>query len=77
MIDRIQGKKDPHVPDVAENMTVAFIGLYQRAIQAYKNMMNVQPPPPPAQVQAMQAQIDQLQQKIDILNRFSAKTRSQ
>jgi hypothetical protein len=70
LIDRIQGKQDPHVPDVAENMTVAFINLYQRAIQAYNNLMNAQPPPPPAQVQAMQAQINQLQQKIDVLNRF-------
>ena len=76
LIDRIQGNKDPHVPDVAENMTLAFISLYQRVIQAYKNMMNVQPPPPPAQVQAMQAQIDQLQQKIDVLNRFCRRSNS-
>ena len=41
LIDRIQGnKKQPRVPDVAEDMTRAFIELYERAIQAYKDLIN-------------------------------------
>lgn len=71
LIDRIQGKKkQPRVPDVAENMTRAFIGLYERAIQAYKDLINATPPPPPAQAADMQSKIDQLQKKIDTLNEF-------
>ena len=70
LIDRIQGKKDPKIPDLAERMTRSFIGLYQRAIQAYNGQMNAVPPPPPGGIGAMQGQINQLQQKIDTLNQF-------
>ena len=51
-------------------MTRAFIGLYQRAIQAYKGLMNAIPPPPPGELSVMQTQIDALQKKIDTLNQF-------
>ena len=68
LIDRIQGKKDPRVADVAETMTRAFIGLYQRAIQAYKNLISANPPP--SNISDIQSQINQLQQKIDTLNQF-------
>ena len=70
LIDRIQGRKDPHVVGVPEAMTLAFIGLYTRAENAYQNEMNAVPPPSPAQQAAIQASINQLQSKIDALNQF-------
>ena len=78
LIDRIQGKVERdaeghivrRIPDLAERVTRAFIGLYQRAIRAYKELMSADPPPPPGEIAAMQAQIDQIQKKIDTLNQF-------
>jgi hypothetical protein len=70
LIDQIQGKKDPDIPDLAKRMTQSFIGLYQRAIQAYKDLISADPPPPPGEIAAMQSQIDQLQKKIGTLNQF-------
>ena len=78
LIDRIQGKveKDEEgnvtlrIRDVAENMTRAFISLYERAIQAYQDAMNADPSPSDVQIAAMQAEINQLQQKIDVLNQY-------
>jgi hypothetical protein len=72
LVNHIQGKKDQrnHIADVAETMTRAFINLYERSIQAYRRLMNATPPPPPGQLANMQAQINQLQQKIDTLNQF-------
>jgi len=56
LIDRIQGRDDPHQAGVPENMANAFIGLYRR-------VMNETPPPTPQEMAALQA-------KIDILMRF-------
>ena len=70
LIDRIQGKRDPHLSDVAERMARAFLGLYRRAIQGYQKFIGGNPPPPSDQTANMQAQIQQLQQKIAILDQF-------
>lgn len=78
LLDRITGRVDRdasgnvtrRIPGVPETMTRAFIGLYTRVIQELQNQMNATPPPPPAQMAAMQAEIDQLQAKIDILQKF-------
>ncbi|MBU4272379.1 MAG: pilus assembly protein [Planctomycetes bacterium] len=70
LIDRIQGNKDRRVSSLAESMSRAFINLYQRAIQAYQSLLGADPPPSAAQRAAMQAEIGQLQQKIDTLNQF-------
>jgi hypothetical protein len=67
LIDRIQGKKEPHrrIPGVPERMAQAFIGLYQRVIAELRRPYLPNNPPPP-----VQAEIDQLQAKIDVLTRF-------
>jgi hypothetical protein len=70
LIIRIRGQKDPPMSDLAERMARAFINLYQRAIQEYQGLLAAQPPPSAAERAAMQAQISQLQAKIDQLNRF-------
>jgi len=59
LIDRIQGKKDPHVPSVAENMTRAFIGLYQGVIAQLQQSGQSNSP-----------LIPQFQNNIQILNQF-------
>ena len=69
LIDRIQGKKDPHASDVAERMARAFIGLYRRAIQGYQKLISGNPPSLD-QTANVQSQINQLQQKIGVLNQF-------
>jgi hypothetical protein len=45
-------------------------GLYPWVIWELQNRINAQPPPPQNQIAAMQAEINQLQQKIDILQQF-------
>ena len=78
LLDRITGRVDRdaagnvtrRIPGVPENMTRAFLGLYRAVIQQLQNQMNATPPPPPDQMAAMQAEIDQLQAKIDILQKF-------
>jgi hypothetical protein len=70
LINRIQGRKDPRLSDVAERMAHAFIRLYQRAIQGYEGLIGANPPPRPDQTADMQAQIQQLQRKIGILSQF-------
>jgi hypothetical protein len=69
LIDRIQGKKDPHASDVAERMARAFISLYRRAIQDYQKLISGNPPSLD-QTANVQSQINQLQQKIGVLNQF-------
>ncbi len=77
LIDRIGGvapKQGPprvnHVPSLAERMAQAYISLYRRVIQELQNQLNAVPPPPPGQIAAIQAEIDDLQQKIDTLEAF-------
>ena len=66
LIDRIQGNPQQGVPDVAEDMTRAFIALYNRVIN---QVNNASPPLPPA-IAALQAQLPELQAKVNILNKF-------
>lgn len=78
LLDRITGRVDRdasgnvtrRIPGVPENMTRAFIGLYRAVIQELQTQMNATPPPPPDQRATIQAEIDQLQAKIDILQKF-------
>ncbi len=78
LIDRIQGREDRdrngnvtrRVRGVPETMTRAFIGLYQWVIQQLQAQLGTTPPPPPGQIAAIQAEIDQLQGKIDVLQKF-------
>ncbi len=70
LIDRIQGRDDPRVPDVAERMTVAFIDLYRRTIEAYQRLLGARPPPSQTEIAAMRAEIKQLEKKIDTLEQF-------
>jgi hypothetical protein len=77
LIDRIAGvapKQGPppvaHVPSLAERMAGAYIGLYRRVIQELQNQLNAVPPPSPGQIAAIQAEIADLQQKIDTLEAF-------
>jgi hypothetical protein len=61
LIDEIQGSSDPNnpVPSVAQTMTQGFIDLYDRVISALQ-----------ASLPGSQAEINQLQQKIQTLNQF-------
>jgi len=70
LIDRIKGKSNPVVHGVAWHMARAYIGLYQAVINELQRLINASPAPPPAQVSAMQAEIAQLQAKIDVLTAF-------
>jgi hypothetical protein len=67
LIDRIQGKSERRhrVPSVAERMAQAFISLYQSVIVMLQDAAADGPLSP-----AAQAQIAQLQQKIDVLQDF-------
>lgn len=78
LIDRIQGEvqrdEDGNVtrriPCVAEKMTRAFINLYERVIQELQRQISASPPPPAGQLASIQAEIDQLEAKIDVLSQF-------
>lgn len=70
LIDRIQGRDDPRVPEVAERMTEAFIALYESVIRQYRNQINATPPPSQTEIAAMRAEIKQLEKKIDILEQY-------
>ena len=70
LIDRIQGNPQRHIMGIPEIMARAFIALYQRVIQVYKGMLNTQPPPSPGQVAGIQGSIQDLQQKIETLQKF-------
>jgi hypothetical protein len=78
LIDRIGGRVDRdddgnvirRVSGVPETMTRAFIRLYQWVIQQLQAQLGVTPPPPPDQRAAIQAEIDQLQGQIQILQDF-------
>ncbi len=72
LIDRIQGKVERgpdgsvrRIPGVPEKMTRAFIGLYRGVIDQLEAQWAPDSPPP-----AVQAQIDELERKIEQLNKF-------
>lgn len=52
---------------VPRRMAQAFLRMYQTAQQRLRAQLRSQPPPPPGQRGAIEAEIEQLQQKIDIL----------
>ena len=69
LIDRIQGRDEEgpgthRVPGVPEVMTRAFINLYQSVIRYFEDLMNADP------TANFQAQIDELEGKISILEQF-------
>jgi hypothetical protein len=72
LVDRIRGNKskDPPVSSLPEQMAGAFRSLYRAVQDQLNDQINATPPPSPAQVAAMQAEIAQLQVKIDILEKF-------
>jgi hypothetical protein len=77
MVDqRVQNLLD-QINNLPKIMTQAFLGLYQRAQSQYQAMLNSQPPPTPAEMATLQAQIQQLQGKIDTLNQFQSQLNQQ
>jgi hypothetical protein len=58
------------VSSLPEQMAGAFRSLYRAVQDQLNDQINATPPPSPAQVAAMQAEIAQLQVKIDILEKF-------
>ena len=80
LIDRIQGnvERDSNgnvtrrVWSVPRRMAVAFINLYRRMIRQLQARIDSVPPPPPGEIAGFQAEIGQLQGKIDALNQFLA-----
>jgi hypothetical protein len=71
-IDRIQGNDDEDIRGVPERMTSAFINLYENVIDELQDRMSAQPPPPPGEMAAMQAEIAELEDKIDTLRQYLA-----
>ncbi len=84
LVDRIQGRVDRdeqgnaihRVPSVAERIIQAFINLYQRVIDELQARINADPPPPAGEIAAMQAEINELQSRIDALTEFLQQLRS-
>ena len=70
LIARIKGGPAPGPLGVAKTMTQAYLAMYQWAQQQIQNMGSAEPPPSPAQMAAMQSQLQQIQQDIDQLNQF-------
>ncbi len=66
LIYQIQGRKKPHVAGVPETMGRFFIGMYQSQLQNLKNQMQQ----PGADVAALQAQMQPLQETIQKLQQF-------
>lgn len=78
LVDRIQGRVDRdadgnvirRVPSAAERIVQAFINLYQRVIDELQSRINADPPPAAGEMAAMQAEINDLQSRIDALTQF-------
>jgi len=76
LVDRIVGRTETdedgnvteHTPSLAEHMTRAWIGLYHRVINELEALMAENP----GQSGVLQAEIDQLQQKIGVLEEYLA-----
>jgi len=67
LVSRIQGNKEQRIPSIADRMTEAFIDLYRRVITALQQQLNSVPPPPPDQMAAINREIAELEQKIQLL----------
>ncbi len=77
LILRVQGSKSKRAPSLAEDMARAFLGLYRRALSAFKAILQQKnPPAPAAMISLANAQIPQLEAKIDILKKFLAKAKA-
>lgn len=74
-IDRIQGNDEQEITSVPERMASAFIRLYENVIDELQQRISALPPPPPGEMARMQAEIGQLQGKIDTLREFLARLR--
>lgn len=76
LIDRIQGRsvrgKPDWIPGVAWHVTETYIAFYQRVVRALEAQLDAVPPPSPADVLAIQAEIGQLEAKIEVLREFRA-----
>ena len=73
LLDRIQGKKGEtgsRVPDVAEQMTKAFIDLYKRVIDGIQHPESARPPLTDEQVAALKPRVKDLEEKIEQLQKF-------
>jgi hypothetical protein len=76
LIDQIQGRPRPHVASVAEQMTGAFLWLYENALENFQAiLMQKKPPPAPAMVALAHAQIPILQGYIAALKKSPASGR--
>jgi hypothetical protein len=64
-----RGRITRRVADLAHSMAGSFINMYQRAIKSIQDQSAPDPPPPVAQ-----EQIDQLQKKIDTLQKFLSRS---
>jgi len=78
LIDRIQGRVQREaegnvtrrIPSVAQTMAGRFIGLYRRVIRQLEALLGGSPPPSPGQGVSIQAEIDELETKIETLYQF-------
>lgn len=73
LIDHVRGNPQRHLRGLPARMTHAFIGLYKRVIRMYQGMLNAKPPPSETERGRLEGEIKQLQQKIDILEKFLSK----
>ena len=83
LIDQIRGGFEQdgegnvrRIPSVAERLAEAFIALYERVIRELEARLNAAPPPSPARVAAIQAEINGLNAKIAVLEQFLLTLRS-
>lgn len=71
-LDRIYGRLETddarRIPSLPERMASSFINLYERVIDELQAQLDAGPPP--GQAGAIQAEIDQLRQRIAVLEAF-------
>jgi len=73
LVDRIRGNPARGVRSLAHRMAAAFIRLYEDVQAELARRIAAEPPPAPADIAAMEREIDELQGKIDVLRAFQAK----
>ncbi len=65
-----EGNETGRTPGLPDRMTRAWIGLYRRVIDQLEALIDAQPPPSPGANTAMQAEIDQLERQIEVLQEY-------
>ncbi|MDZ7616809.1 MAG: TadE family protein [Patescibacteria group bacterium] len=65
-----EGNEIGRTPGLPNRMTQAWIGLYRRVIDSLQALIDAQPPPLPGAGAAMQAEIDQLERQIEVLQEY-------